>query len=90
MADDQAAHDSSGKRVRDVLVVDTGGGTASHLAWLGNDAEATTFCGLVWTRPSRAFFEFNGCAKCVRAATAAGVARITDSDGEPVDLVGRL
>lgn len=85
IADPGVAYDAAGHRVRDVLVVDTQAGSTPHLAWGGTDI-AQTFCGLDIGAMSRTWFGLAGCAKCRRSARKQGVARITDVDGELVDL----
>lgn len=79
------AYDSDGKHIREVLVVDTAGGTAPHLAWASSESEKT-FCGLTPARVSRTWFEAVGCSKCARSARGKGIARIADVDGELIDL----
>ena len=79
------AYDSAGKQIREVLVVDTAGGTSPHLTWASSEA-GKTFCGLTPSRVSRTWFGVVGCAKCKRSARTQGVARITDVDGELISL----
>lgn len=79
------AYDSNGKHIREVLVVDTASGTAPHLAWTSSKSEKT-FCGLTPARVSRTWFEAVGCAKCARSARGKGIARLTDADGDLIEL----
>ena len=79
------AFNDAGKRIRDVFVVETSGGTAPHLAWAGGGIEKT-MCELAYQGMSRTWFELAGCKKCRRAARGKGVARITDVEGELIDL----
>lgn len=79
------ALDTDGKSIQEVFVVDTANGAASHLQWASSQV-GTTFCGLTSHRMSQTWFELSGCKKCVRVAHAEGVARITDVDGELIDL----
>lgn len=82
----RTAYLTSGKRTREVLVVDTATGLTPHLAWAGKEAGDRTFCGRPAHHMSRAWFQHVGCRKCLAAALAQGVARITDPDGAEVDL----
>lgn len=82
---DPSAYGEAGKRIRDIQVVNTRGGTQPHLAWVGVGL-TKTFCGLQAARLSRTWFEITGCAKCRRSAVHQGVATITDVDGQRIDL----
>jgi hypothetical protein len=79
------AYDGAGKQIRDVLIVDTAGGTRPHLTWAAAEG-GKTFCGLEPRRVSLTWFAMVGCAKCTRSARTQGVAQITDSDGELITL----
>ena len=85
IADLGPAQDAAGKHVRDVFVVDTRTGTACHLAWGGADI-TETLCDLAFTTMSRTWFELAGCGRCRKAARALGVAKVTDVDGELIDV----
>ncbi len=79
------AYDDDGKQTREVIVVDTAGGTSPHLTWASSEP-GKTFCGLTPRRVSRTWFAMVGCAKCAKSARGKGVAQITDSDGELITL----
>ena len=72
------------RRVADVFIFDTRAGLAPHLVW--STTPGKTFCGLEPSRPSRTWFALAGCGKCRKSAVAAGIAMITDVDGEHVEL----
>ena len=79
------AYDGDGKQIREVLVVDTAGGTVPHLVWSSSGPEKT-FCGLAPHHVSRTWFAAVGCSKCTKSARLKGIAQITDVDGELIDL----
>ena len=62
------AYDLDGRRTRDVDIVQTRGGTATHLAFFGS-AGKLTFCGNPVAGPSPAWFQLNGCKKCAKSAS---------------------
>ena len=80
------AYLTSGKRTREVLVVDTATGLTPHLAWAGQDAGTKTFCGRSAHHLSGTWFQLTGCRKCRAAALTQDLARITDVDGEELEL----
>lgn len=73
------------KRTRDVMVVNTPGGTSTHLA-LKFSQSTGTLCGQQVARVARAWFLLSGCKKCAKAALKQGIATITDTDGTLIDL----
>jgi hypothetical protein len=72
------------KRTQDVMVVNTAGGTSTHLVL--NSAMAMTLCGQKTGSVARAWFLLSGCKKCSKAAIKQGIATITDTDGSLIDL----
>lgn len=72
------------KRTQNVMVVNTAGGTSTHLSL--KSALATTLCGQQSARMARAWFLLSGCKKCSKAALKQGIATITDTDGSLIDL----
>lgn len=72
------------KRTQDVMVVNTAGGTSTHLALASS--LVTTLCGQKTGSASRAWFLLSGCKKCSMAALKQGIATITDTDGAIIDL----
>lgn len=79
------AYGADWKRTQDVMVVNTPGGTSTHLA-LKSSQSAGTLCGQQATRVARAWFLLSGCKKCSKAALKQGIATITDTDGTLIDL----
>lgn len=73
------------KRSQDVMVVNTSGGSSTHLA-LKSAQVATTLCGQRAAYVARAWFLLSGCKKCSKAAVKQGIATITDTDGRLIDL----
>lgn len=73
-----------GTRVPDVFIFDTASGLAPHL--VDSTSPEKTVCGLAPSRPSRTWFSLAGCRKCRRAAVKAGIATVTDVDGDRIDL----
>ncbi len=58
-----------------------------HLTQLGHEADCRTLCGLSEVQQRvRGWFALIGCKKCARAATRLGIAVITDTDGERINL----
>lgn len=78
------AYGPSWKRTQDVLVVNTAGGTSTHLSL--KSGRETTLCGQQSARVARAWFFLSGCKKCAKTALKQGIATITDTDGTLVDL----
>ena len=78
------AYGSDWKRTQDVMVVNTAGGTATHLSL--KSGSGTTLCGQPSARVALAWFLLSGCKKCSRAAIKQGIATITDTDGTLIDL----
>ena len=74
------------KRSQDVMVVNTSGGTSTHLALKSSQA-ATTLCGQQMAYVARAWFLLSGCKKCSKVAVKQGIATVTDTDGTLIDLV---
>ncbi|MHC6220492.1 hypothetical protein [Arthrobacter sp. MMS24-S77] len=72
------------KSTQDVMVVNTAGGTSTHLSL--NSGSGTTMCGQQSARVARAWFHLSGCKKCSEAALKQGIATITDTDGTLIDL----
>ncbi|TQJ36703.1 hypothetical protein [Arthrobacter sp. SLBN-122] len=70
---------------QDVMVVNTPGGTSTHLA-LKSSQSSGTLCGQHVARVARAWFLLSGCKKCSKAALKQGIAVITDTDGTLIDL----
>ena len=81
------ASDLDGRRTRDVDIVQTRGGTATHLAFFGS-AGKLTFCGNPVAGPSPAWFQLNGCKKCAKSASKHNVRWVTDTDGKLLELPG--
>jgi len=79
------AYGLDGNRTQDVYVVNTPGGTSTHLALKGG-GNTKTFCGMTASHISRAWFLLNGCKRCSKAALNQGIARVTDTDGTVIDL----
>lgn len=79
------AYDLNGRRTRDVDVVQTPAGTATHLAFSGS-ADSQTLCGNPVIGPSPAWFQLSGCKKCARSAAKRNIGRITDTDGTLLEL----
>jgi hypothetical protein len=79
------AYGSDGKRIRDIIVVCGERGGVAHLAYKGAGIDKT-FCGRKPSVRLVSFFQFAGCLKCYNAAKKIGVTRITDNDGETMDL----
>lgn len=73
------------KRTQDVMVVNTPGGTSTHLA-LKSSQSTGTLCGQQSAHVARAWFLLSGCKKCAKAALKQGIATITDTDGTLIDL----
>lgn len=72
------------KHTQHVMVVNTAGGTSTHLSL--KSGSGTTLCGLQSARVARAWFLLSGCKKCSKAALKQGIATITDTDGTLIDL----
>jgi fatty acid/phospholipid biosynthesis enzyme len=72
------------KSTQDVMVVNTAGGTSTHLSL--KSGSGTTLCGRQPARVARAWFLLSGCKKCSKAAIKQGIATITDTDGTLIDL----
>jgi hypothetical protein len=72
------------KRTQDIMVVNTAGGTSTHLAL--KSGSGNTLCGQQSARVARAWFLLSGCKKCSKAAHKQGIATITDTDGTLIDL----
>src|SRR4051794_32950695 len=79
------AYAAGWRRSQDVMVVNTAGGTSTHLA-LKSARAATTLCGQQGAYVSRAWFLLSGCKKCSKAAVKQGIATITDTGGTLIDL----
>ncbi|WP_018771445.1 hypothetical protein [Arthrobacter sp. 162MFSha1.1] len=79
------AYGAGWKRTQDVLVVNTPGGTSTHLA-LKSSQSSGTLCGQQVARVAMAWFLLSGCKKCSKAALKQGIAVITDTDGTLIDL----
>lgn len=78
------AYGQEWRRTQDVMVVNTAGGTSTHLAL--KSALATTLCGQKTGSLARAWFLVSGCKKCSKAALKQGIATITDTDGTLIDV----
>ncbi|MFF2842416.1 hypothetical protein [Paenarthrobacter sp. NPDC057981] len=72
------------KRTQDIMVVNTAGGTSTHLAL--KSALFTTLCGQKTGGVARSWFLLSGCKKCSKAALKQGIATITDTDGTLIDV----
>lgn len=72
------------KHTQEVMVVNTTGGTSTHLSL--TSGRGITFCGQQSARVARAWFLLSGCKSCSRAALKQGIATITDTDGTLIDL----
>lgn len=81
---DRPATDASGRRIADVLVMDTATGPTPHL--VTSVDRKGTLCGRTPARISRTWFDLTGCQGCRRAAIKAGIATITDVDGRVITL----
>lgn len=78
------AYGQDWKRTQDVMVVNTVGGTSTHLAL--KSVVVTTLCGQKTGAVARSWFLLSGCKKCSKTALKQGIATITDTDGTLIDV----